>query len=53
MARKYYRVTLINKETGERQMLINRYTSPSHALKGATSYCCYVGIKAEIEIRRV
>lgn len=48
--RKYFRVILINTETGERQMLVPRYTSKKQAIRGVTSFCIAVGIKADFEI---
>ena len=51
--RKYFRVILINTETGERQMMVNRYTSRKQAIQGATSFCLNVGIKADFEIKEM
>ena len=36
---RYYRVILINRETGERRMLYIRWTSKKKAIKWASDFC--------------
>lgn len=39
---KYYRVVLINKETGERQLTICKYRSLKKAIEWATKFCASI-----------
>lgn len=51
--RKHYRVVLINRETGERQMMVERFTSRKRAIETATQFCLAVGINADFEVKEL
>lgn len=37
--KKYYRVVLINRKTGERRLTWNQFTSRKKAIEWATEFC--------------
>lgn len=49
----YYRVVLINRETKERQMMVERFTSRKRAIETATQFCLALGINADFEIKEL
>lgn len=50
--KKFYRVVLINKETKERRMLYERFTSEKKAREAATNFCL-VTKNADFEIKQL
>ena len=52
MKTRYYRVVLINKETGERQLTPDRFTSRKKAIDWATAFClAFKNNVADFEIK--
>ena len=49
--KKYYRVVLINKETVERSMMVDRFTSRKRAIETVTKFCLVIGNKADFEVK--
>lgn len=51
--KKHYRVILINRETGERQMMVERFASRKKAIEMATQFCLKVGNNADFEVKEI
>jgi hypothetical protein len=51
--RKYYRIVLINRETNERRMMFERFTSRKKAIEVATTFCSSVKANANFEVKEV
>ena len=51
--KKYYRVILINRETNERRMMFERFTSRKKAIETATAFCLSVKTNADFEVKEM
>lgn len=51
--KKHYRVVLINRKTGERNMMIERFTSRKKAIETATKFCLAIGGEADFEVKEL
>ena len=50
--KRYYRVVLINRETGEREMLWERFASRKKAIETGTQFCLKLK-NADFEVKAI